>query len=40
MISANRREAIIGSLRRGTVPNAGLDALAVGIDAFAPSLDA
>lgn len=40
MISANRRDSIIGSLRRGTVPNAGLDALAVGIEAFAPSLDA
>ena len=26
-------------MRRGTVPSAGLDALAVGIDAFAPTLD-
>lgn len=39
MISAARRDDIIGALRRGTVPNAGLDALAVGIDAFAPTLD-
>ena len=39
MISAARRDDIIGALRRGTVPSAGLDALAVGIDAFAPTLD-
>lgn len=39
MISAARRDDIIGALRRGTVPRAGLDALAVGIDAFAPTLD-
>ncbi len=39
MISATRREEILGALRRGTVPNAGLDVLAVGIDGFAPSLD-
>lgn len=39
MISAARRDDIIGALRRGTVPNAGLDALAVGIDAFAATLD-
>lgn len=39
MISAARREDIISALRRGTVPSSGLDALAVGIDAFAPTLD-
>ena len=39
MISAARRDDIIGALRRGTVPSAGLDALAVGIDFFAPTLD-
>lgn len=39
MIGAARRDDIIGALRRGTVPSAGLDALAVGIDAFAPTLD-
>lgn len=39
MISAARRNDIVGALRRGTVPNAGLDALAVGIDSFAVTLD-
>jgi len=39
MISAARRNEIVGALRRGTVPNTGLDALAVGIDSFAPTLD-
>jgi P-loop Domain of unknown function (DUF2791) len=39
VISAARREDIIGALRRGTVPSNGLDALAVGIDSFAPTLD-
>ena len=39
MISAARRDDIVGALRRGTVPGSGLDALAVGIDAFAPTLD-
>ena len=39
MISAARRIDIVGALRRGTVPSAGLDALAVGIDAFATTLD-
>lgn len=39
MISAARRDDIIGALRRGTVPSAGLDALAVGIDTFAATLD-
>lgn len=39
MISAARREDIVSALRRGTVPSNGLDALAVGIDLFAPTLD-
>lgn len=39
MVSTARRDAIIGALRRGTVPSAGLDALAVGIDSFAPAFD-
>lgn len=39
MISAARREDIVSALRRGTVPASGLDALAVGIESFAPTLD-
>ena len=39
MISSARREDIVSALRRGTVPSSGLDALAVGIDAFAQTLD-
>ncbi len=39
MISAARRDDIVGALRRGTVPSAGLDALAVGIDSFTSTLD-
>ena len=39
MISVARREDIVGALRRGTVPGSGLDALAVGIETFAPTLD-
>ena len=39
MISSARREEIVSALRRGTVPSSGLDALAVGIDLFAPTLD-
>ena len=38
MISPARREEIVAALRRGTVPSAGLDALAVGIASFAPAL--
>ncbi len=38
MISAARREDIVSALRRGTVPSSGLDALAVGIDAFGATL--
>ncbi|MGF6511293.1 BREX system ATP-binding protein BrxD [Paraburkholderia sp. 32] len=40
MIGAARREEVISALRRGTVPNAGLDALAVGLGGLAPALDA
>jgi hypothetical protein len=39
MISAARRDDIVGALRRGTVPSAGLDALAVGIGGLTPCLD-
>jgi hypothetical protein len=39
MISTARREDIVSALRRGTVPSSGLDALAVGIESFAPTLD-
>lgn len=39
MISVARRDDIISALRRGTVPSSGLDALAVGIDTFATTLD-
>jgi hypothetical protein len=38
MISAARREDIVSALRRGTVPNSGLDALAVGIETFGSTL--
>jgi P-loop Domain of unknown function (DUF2791) len=39
MISTARQEDIVSALRRGTVPSSGLDALAVGIESFAPTLD-
>ncbi|MEY4415284.1 MAG: system ATP-binding protein BrxD [Pseudomonadota bacterium] len=39
MISPARRDDIVNALRRGTVPSAGLDALAVGIGALAPVFD-
>jgi hypothetical protein len=39
MVSQNRRAEIIDALRRGTVPKYGLDALAVGIERFAATLD-
>jgi hypothetical protein len=39
VISSARRDDIVGALRRGTVPSTGLDALAVGIDGFAQTLD-
>jgi len=39
MISAQRRREIIDALRRGTVPARGFDAIAVGLERFAPALD-
>lgn len=39
-LSPKKRKAIVQALRDGTVPEAGLDALAVGIDHFGPVLDA
>lgn len=39
-VSSARRREIVDALRRGTVPQRGLDVLAVGIDHFAPSFDA
>jgi hypothetical protein len=39
-VSARRRREVIGALRRGTVPESGLDLLAVGLDRFVPALDA
>ncbi|ROO83039.1 P-loop uncharacterized protein DUF2791 [Actinocorallia herbida] len=38
-VSAARRREVIDALRRGTVPQAGLDLFAVGLDRFAGSLD-
>ena len=38
MISPQRRQEIIDALRRGTVPERGLDALAVGLESLAPTL--
>lgn len=40
MISPQRRREIIDALRRGTVPQRGLDALAVGTDRFAVAIAA
>lgn len=39
MLSPRRRTEIIDALRRGTVPQSGLDVLAVGMDRFEASLD-
>ena len=39
MISPQRRREVIDALRRGTVPQHGLDALAVGLDRIAPAFD-
>lgn len=39
MISPQRRREIIDALRRGTVPERGLDALAVGLENLAPTFD-
>lgn len=38
-VSEARRRAVIDALRRGTVPAAGLDLLAVGLDRFAAAMD-
>jgi hypothetical protein len=38
-VSPERREQIIGALRRGTVPESNLDVLAVGLERFEPTLD-
>src|ERR1700719_3755101 len=38
-ITAQRREELIDSPRRGTVPRAGLDAFAVGLDRLESTLD-
>lgn len=39
-VSERRRREVIGSLRRGTVPESGLDLLAVGLDRFQSAIDA
>jgi hypothetical protein len=39
-VSAQRRREIMDALRRGTVPQRSLDVFAVGLDRFAPALDA
>ncbi|MBY8853454.1 DUF2791 family P-loop domain-containing protein, partial [Saccharothrix sp. MB29] len=38
-ISPARRRAVLAALRRGTVPESGLDLFAVGLDRLAPTLD-
>lgn len=38
-ISGRRRREVINALRGGTVPQSGLDILAVGLDRFAPAID-
>jgi hypothetical protein len=39
MIGPHRRSAILDALRRGTVPRDGLDAFAVGMERFEPTVD-
>ena len=39
MVSPQRRTQIVDALRRGTVPEFGLDALAVGLRRFEPAID-
>ena len=39
MIGPHRRSAILDALRRGTVPREGLDAFAVGMERFEPTVD-
>ncbi|WP_285588121.1 BREX system ATP-binding protein BrxD [Actinomycetospora sp. NBRC 106378] len=38
-VSPVRRDAVLGALRRGTVPGSGLDLLAVGLERLAPGLE-
>ncbi len=38
-VSERRRREVVDALRRGTVPSAGLDLLAVGLDRFAEALE-
>ncbi|WP_372341166.1 BREX system ATP-binding protein BrxD [Streptomyces sp. CC224E] len=38
-VSAVRRRGVVDALRRGAVPEQGLDLLATGLDRFAPALD-
>lgn len=40
MISPQRRAELLDALRRGTVPQRSLDAFAVGLDRFEPTIDA
>jgi hypothetical protein len=39
-VSAVRRRAVIDALRRGAVPESGLDLLATGLDRFESAIDA
>lgn len=39
-VSPRRRQEIVDALRRGTVPQRGLDMMAVGLDRFAPTINA
>ncbi len=39
-VSPARRRTVLAALRRGTVPDSGLDLLAVGLDRLAPAFDA
>ena len=39
MPSPQRRQEIIDALRRGTVPQRGLDAFAVGLDRLTPTIE-
>ena len=39
MISPQRRQDVIDALGRGTVPERGLDLLAVGLDRVVPAID-
>src|SRR2546427_226734 len=38
-VSSRRRREVINALRRGTVPESGLDLLAVGLDRFVAAID-